>query len=141
MNGHAHAIWQGGLLDGKGSLSTESGFLDNVQYSFGSRFDDGEGTSPEELIAAAHAGCFSMALSKELAERDLTPRRIETSATAKLEKTADGFELNQIHLKLIAVVPGADRDIFEQAANRAKETCPVSQVLNANISLEAELHN
>jgi osmotically inducible protein OsmC len=139
MKRSASAVWRGGLKDGKGSLSTDSGVLSNTQYSFGTRFEDGIGTNPEELIGAAHAGCFSMALSAQLGNAGLTAESIRTKAAVTLEKTDAGFTLTAIHLDVTAKVPGADRAAFETAANAAKAGCPVSRVLNAAITMDAKL--
>ena len=135
--GSAH--WQGGLRDGKGTVSTASGVLSNTQYSFSTRFENGVGTNPEELIAAAHAGCFSMALSNVLAQAGMTADSIDTTATVTLDKVGAGFEITDIHLDLTARIPGADKAKFEEAANNAKANCPVSKVLKANITLDAKL--
>jgi lipoyl-dependent peroxiredoxin len=139
MNRSASAVWQGGLRDGKGTISTDSGVLSDTQYSFTTRFEQGRGTNPEELIAAAHAGCFAMALSNELGQAGLTPESIRTKATVTLEKTDAGFAITAVHLDLSAKVPRADQRAFEAAANSAKAGCPVSKVLNAQITLEARL--
>jgi len=139
MKRKASAVWNGGLRDGRGTLSTDSGVLEDTQYSFSTRFENGVGTNPEELIAAAHAGCFSMALSAQLEEAGLKAERIATTATVTLEKTGDGFSITAVHLDLRARVPGADRQKFETAANNAKTGCPVSKVLKAQITLSAEL--
>jgi osmotically inducible protein OsmC len=139
MKRTASAVWNGGLRDGKGTMSTDSGVLRDTQYSFATRFENGAGTNPEELIAAAHAGCFSMALSAQLAEAGMEPERIATTATVTLEKSGDGFAITAVHLDLKARVPGAQRQAFEGAANNAKAGCPVSKVLNAQITLNAEL--
>ena len=141
MKRSASAVWKGGLKDGKGTISTDSGVLSDTQYSFGTRFEDGKGTNPEELIGAAHAGCFSMALSAQLGEAGLTAERIATKATVTLEKTEGGFSITAIHLDLKAKIPGADRAAFEKAANNAKAGCPVSKVLNAKITLDAALES
>ena len=141
MKRHASAHWQGGLKDGKGTVSTESGVLEKQQYSFGTRFENGKGTNPEELIGAAHAGCFSMALSMVLGESDMTADSIDTKATVSLDETDSGFEISAIHLDLVAKIPGADKAEFEKAANAAKENCPVSQVLNAKVTLDAKLES
>lgn len=141
MQRKATAIWQGGLQDGKGTLSTQSGVLDAQQYSFKTRFEDGKGTNPEELIAAAHAGCFSMALSMLLGQSELTAEKIETRAAVTLDKQGEGFAITKIHLDLKARVPGTDQANFEKIANDAKQGCPVSQVLNAQISLDATLES
>lgn len=135
MKRKASAIWQGGLKDGKGSISTESGVLDKTQYSFGTRFESGKGTNPEELIGAAHAGCFSMAFSAELGKAGLTPESIQTTATITMEKTDAGFTVTESHLDVTVKVPGADKAKVEEIANAAKAGCPISRVLNAKISL------
>ncbi|MBA3257340.1 MAG: OsmC family protein [Pyrinomonadaceae bacterium] len=139
MKRNASAVWRGGLKDGKGTISTDTGVLSNTQYSFSTRFEEGIGTNPEELIAAAHAGCFSMALSGQLGQAGLTPESIHTTASVKLEKTDAGFVITSVHLNVKAKVPGADSQAFEQAANNAKAGCPVSKVLNAEITMEASL--
>lgn len=139
MKRKASAVWRGGLKDGKGSISTGSGVLTDTQYSFSTRFEEGIGTNPEELIAAAHAGCFSMALSGQLGEAGMLAESIQTTATVTLEKTDAGFTITAVHLDLTARVPGADRTMFEAAANNAKEGCPVSRVLNAPITMDAIL--
>jgi osmotically inducible protein OsmC len=139
MKRSASAVWKGGLRDGTGAISTDSGVLSDTQYSFTTRFEQGKGTNPEELIAAAHAGCFSMALSNELGQAGLTPESIRTTATVTLEKVDAGFAITAVHLDLSAKVPGADRQAFEAAANNAKAGCPVSKVLNAQITMEARL--
>ncbi len=139
MKKTASAIWQGGLKDGKGLLSTESGALKQNPYGFNTRFENTPGTNPEELIGAAHAGCFSMALSMMLGEAGLTPDRIDTAAEVTLDKQSDGFAITAVHLVLRAKVPGASEAQFLEIANKAKEGCPVSKVLNAKISLDAAL--
>jgi len=141
MKRSASAVWNGGLKDGKGSISTQSGVLANAQYGFKTRFEDGPGTNPEELIAAAHAGCFSMALSAQLGEAGLTAESINTTAAVTLEKLADGFAITAVHLNLVARIPGTDQAQFEAIANKAKVGCPVSKVLNAKITLEAKLES
>ena len=133
------AVWQGGIKDGKGAVSTESGVLDGAQYSFSTRFEDGKGTNPEELLAAAHAGCFSMALSKQIEDAGFRADSINTTAAVRLEKTDAGFSITKVHLDVTASVPGADAAAFETAANNAKAGCPVSKVLNAEITMEARL--
>jgi osmotically inducible protein OsmC len=133
------AVWTGGLKDGKGTVSTQSGVLKESQYSFSTRFEDGIGTNPEELIAAAHAGCFSMALSGQLGAAGMTAESIRTTATVSLEKTDSGFSITAIHLDLNARIPGAEKTAFEKAAADAKAGCPVSRVLNAKITLDAKL--
>lgn len=141
MDRKGSAVWQGGLKDGKGTVSTQSGVLKDAQYSFSTRFENGIGTNPEELIAAAHAGCFSMALSAQLGEAGMTAERIDTTATVTIEKVEGGFGITRIHLDLNARIPGADKAAFEAAAQRAKAGCPVSKVLNADISLTAHLES
>ena len=133
------AVWKGGLKDGKGTVSSASGVLSNTQYSFSTRFEDGKGTNPEELIAAAHAGCFSMALSAQLGNAGITPESIATTATVNLEKTDAGFTITAVHLDVKAKIPGADKAAFGKAANDAKAGCPVSRVLNAAITMNATL--
>ena len=139
MKKTASAIWQGGLKDGKGRISTESGALKENPYGFNTRFEGSPGTNPEELIGAAHAGCFSMALSMMLGEAGFTPDRIDTAAEVTLDKQADGFAITAVHLVLRAKVPGASEAQFLQIADKAKAGCPVSKVLNAKISLDAAL--
>jgi osmotically inducible protein OsmC len=139
MKRKGSAVWQGGLKDGKGTVSTDSGVLSNTQYSFSTRFEDGKGTNPEELIAAAHAGCFSMALSGQLGNAGMTAERIQTTATVSLDKTDGGFAITAVHLDVRAKIPGADKQAFETAANNAKSGCPVSKVLNATITMDAQL--
>ena len=133
------AVWRGGIKDGKGTVSTESGVLDGAQYSFSTRFEDGKGTNPEELLAAAHAGCFSMALSKQLNDAGLTADSINTTASVRLEKTDAGFSITKVHLDVTARVPGADAAAFETAAGNAKAGCPVSRLFNAEITMDAKL--
>ena len=133
------AIWQGGLKDGKGSISTDSGVLKETQYSFGTRFENGVGTNPEELIAAAHAGCFSMAFSAELGKAGFTPTSIHTTATITLDKTDAGFSVTESHLEMTAKIPGIDQAKFTAISNGAKAGCPISRLLNAKISLDAKL--
>lgn len=135
----AWAVWKGGIKDGGGTLSTETGVLNAAPYGFKSRFEDGKGTNPEELIGAAHAGCFSMALSLMLGESGLTPEKIETHANVTLEKVGDGFEITASHLSVVAKIPGADQAKFEEIANKAKTGCPVSKLLKAKITMEARL--
>jgi osmotically inducible protein OsmC len=139
MKRKASAVWNGGLKDGKGTISTDSGVLSETQYSFSTRFEDGVGTNPEELIAAAHAGCFSMALSGQLGRAGLTAESIRTTASVKLEKVDEAFAITAVHLDVTARVPGADQQAFETAANNAKAGCPVSKVLKAEITMEARL--
>ena len=139
MKRKGSAVWRGGLKDGKGTVSTDSGVLSNTQYSFSTRFEDGKGTNPEELIAAAHAGCFSMALSAQLGGAGITPEQIQTTATVSLDKTDGGFAITAIHLDVLAKIPGGDKQAFDTAANNAKSGCPVSKVLNATITMDAKL--
>ena len=133
------AVWKGDLKQGKGTVSTASGVLKDTQYSFATRFENGAGTNPEELIAAAHAGCFSMALSAQLGTMGITPEAIETTATVSLDKQDSGFAITAVHLEVTARIPGGDKSKFEQAAKNAKEGCPVSKVLNAKITMNARL--
>lgn len=139
MKRKGSAVWKGGLKDGKGTISTDSKVLSDTQYSFGTRFEEGIGTNPEELIGAAHAGCFSMALSGQLGSAGLTAEKISTTASVKLEKTDAGFTITTVHLDVSAKVPGADKQAFETAANNAKTGCPVSKLLNATITMDAKL--
>src|SRR5918994_4380073 len=129
MKRKGSAVWRGGLKDGKGTVSTDSGVLSSTQYSFSTRFEDGKGTNPEELIAAAHAGCFSMALSAQLGNAGITPEQIQTTATVSLEKTDAGFTITAVHLDVHPTIPGASQQAFETAANNAKAGCPVSRGL------------
>jgi len=135
----ASAVWKGGLRDGKGAISTDSGVLSDTQYSFTTRFEGGIGTNPEELIAAAHAGCFSMALSAQLGEAGLTPERIHTVAEVALDKLDPGWTVTRVHLSVTAKIPGADGAKLQTAANEAKAGCPISRLLNAEITMEAKL--
>ena len=139
MQRKASAIWKGGLKDGKGTISTDSGVLNNTQYSFSTRFESGEGTNPEELIAAAHAGCFSMALSAQLGEAGFTPESTNTTANVTLQKLDAGWTVTDVQLEVTAKVPGASREAFEKAANNAKTGCPISRLLNAKITMSARL--
>jgi osmotically inducible protein OsmC len=139
MQRKASAVWNGGLKDGKGTLSSASGVLSNTPYSFATRFENEKGTNPEELIAAAHAGCFSMALSAQLGNANLKPERIATEATVTLEKLESGFAITAVHLQVTARVPGASSEAFHKAAENAKAGCPVSKVLNAKITMDAKL--
>ena len=139
MQRTASAHWSGGLKDGKGSLSSASGVLKNTPYSFSTRFESQPGTNPEELIAAAHAGCFTMALSAQLGNAGLTAQAIDTTATVTLEKTDAGFTVTSSHLQVTAKIPGADKGKFDQAAKNAEEGCPISRLLKARITMEAKL--
>jgi len=141
MDRKGSAVWQGTLEDGRGTMDTASGILEDSPYSFGTRFDEEKGTNPEELIGAAHAGCFSMALSKILGEAGFDVRRIDTEATVTLEEVDDGIAITGVHLETRAEVPDADGGDFAEAAHAAKEGCPVSKLLNAEISLDATLIN
>lgn len=141
MKRKASAVWRGGLKDGRGTISSDSGVLKETQYSFSTRFENGIGTNPEELIAAAHAGCFSMALSAQLGEAKITPESIRTVATVTMDKTDAGFTITAVHLDVIAKVPGASQAAFATAANNAKAGCPVSRVLNAKITMDARLES
>jgi osmotically inducible protein OsmC len=139
MKQKASAVWHGGLKDGSGTLSTGSGALSAKPYSFKTRFEGEQGTNPEELIGAAHAGCFSMALSKILGDAGFTPTKIETTATITLEQKDGGFAITASHLDVTAVIPGIDDAKFQELAGKAKAGCPVSKVLNANITMTAKL--
>ncbi|HJU07303.1 MAG TPA: OsmC family protein [Rhodanobacteraceae bacterium] len=139
MQSKGSAKWQGGFKDGRGSISTASGALKDEGYSVGSRFEGDKGTNPEELIAAAHAACFSMALSLLLGKTGMDPQSIETSATVTLDKAGDGFEITSSHLDVIARIPGADQAKFLEVAKQAEQGCPVSKVLKARISMDARL--
>jgi len=135
----ASAHWAGGLKDGKGTVSTASGVLKDTQYSFSTRFENGVGTNPEELIAAAHAGCFSMALSGQLGNAGMTAESIDTKASLTFEKTDAGFTVTSIHLDVSVKIPGADQAKFDEAAQNAKKGCPISRLLNTNITMDAKL--
>jgi len=139
MKRKASAVWQGGLKDGKGTVSTESGVLSKAQYSFSTRFESGKGTNPEELIAAAHAGCFAMALSGQLGNAGLTAQSLEVTCTITMEKLEAGFTVTESALDLVAKIPGAAKDKFDTAANNAKAGCPISRLLNAKVTLNAQL--
>ena len=141
MQRKASAVWKGGLKDGKGTVSSSSGVLSNTPYSFATRFENTPGTNPEELIAAAHAGCFSMALSAQLGNANLTPESINTTATLTLEKLDTGFTITAVHLEVVGRVPKADNAAFQKAAENAKSGCPVSKVLNAKITMLAKLES
>lgn len=141
MKRTASAVWSGGLKDGKGNISTQSGVLANAQYGFNTRFEDGPGTNPEELIGAAHAGCFTMALAAQLEEAGMTAESLKTTAAVTLEKFDDGYSITAVHLTLMARIPGADLKTFEAVANKAKTGCPVSKLLTAKITLDAKLES
>jgi osmotically inducible protein OsmC len=135
----ASAVWNGSLKEGKGTISTDSGVLSKAQYSFSTRFENGIGTNPEELIAAAHAGCFTMALSAQLGNAGITPESLETTAAVTLEKTEAGFAITKIHLDVAAFIAGADEAAFQKAAANAKAGCPISRLLKADITMTAKL--
>ena len=140
MSTFGTAVWSGGLKDGKGAISTKSGALKDHPYGFAARFEDGKnGTNPEELIGAAHAGCFTMALSNILGQAGLTAEKMETQADVTLMKEGDGFAITKVHLTLKATIPGADDAKFQELAGKAKAGCPVSKVLNAEITMDAKL--
>ena len=139
MKRKASAVWRGDLKNGKGSISTDSGVLKNTQYSFSTRFENGVGTNPEELIGAAHAGCFSMAFSAELGNAGITPESIHTTATITLDKTDAGFTVTESHLDVTAKIPGADKAKVMEIANAAKAGCPISRLLNAKVTMDAKL--
>jgi osmotically inducible protein OsmC len=141
MQRKASAVWQGDLKSGKGTISTDSGTLKQTQYSFSTRFENGVGTNPEELLAAAHAGCFTMALSAQLGGAGLTPQKLETTATITLDKVGDGFSITKSHLDLVAKVPGADKAKFDTAVKAAETGCPVSKLFKAEISVNARLES
>jgi osmotically inducible protein OsmC len=141
MQRKASAVWQGGLKDGKGTISTDSGTLKQTQYSFSTRFENGVGTNPEELLAAAHAGCFTMALSAQLGGAGMTAQKLETTATISLEKVGDGFSITKSHLDLVATIPGADKAKFDAAVKAAESGCPVSKLFKAEISVTARLNS
>ena len=137
----ASAVWNGSLKEGKGTISTESGVLSKTPYSFSTRFESAPGTNPEELIAAAHAGCFTMALSAQLGNAGIKPEQLETTASVTLEKLDAGFTVTKIHLDVTAHIPGADKAAFEKAAQDAKTGCPISRLLKAEITMSANLKN
>ena len=139
MKTHGSAVWSGGIKDGKGAISSNSGALKDYPYGFASRFEGKPGTNPEELIGAAHAGCFTMALSLILGEAGLTAEKMETKAEVTLDKVADGFSITAVHLTLQAKIPGADKATFDELTAKAKAGCPVSKLLNATITLDATL--
>jgi osmotically inducible protein OsmC len=135
----ASAVWNGSLKEGKGTISTDSGVLSKTQYSFATRFENGAGTNPEELIAAAHAGCFTMALSAQLGNAGITPESLETTAAVTLEKLEAGFTITKVHLDVTARIPGVDKAAFEKAAENAKAGCPISRLLKAEITMTTRL--
>jgi lipoyl-dependent peroxiredoxin len=135
----ASAVWKGSLKEGKGTISSDSGVLSNTPYSFTTRFENAKGTNPEELIAAAHAGCFTMALSAQLGNAGITPESLETTASLSLDKLESGWAITKIHLDVTARIPGADKAAFDKAAENAKAGCPVSKLLKAEITMTAKL--
>jgi osmotically inducible protein OsmC len=139
MQRKASAQWSGGLKDGKGTISAESGVLSGVPYSFSRRFENEKGTNPEELVAAAHASCFAMATSAQLGDAGITAQSISATATVALEKVGDGFSVTTSHLDVTIKAPGADRAKVQQAAENAKGGCPISKLLNAKISMEVKI--
>jgi len=139
MQRTATAVWSGSLKEGKGAISTQSGVLNETPYSFVTRFENGKGTNPEELIAAAHAGCFTMALSAQLGTMNFMPQSLRTTATLSLEKLEAGWTISKIHLDLAARIPGITKEAFDSAAASAKSNCPVSRLLKAEITLTASL--
>ena len=139
MKRKASAEWQGSLKEGKGTITTESGVLSRTQYSFGTRFESGIGTNPEELVAAAHAACFSMALSAQLGSAGLVPEKIATSATVTFENRDQGWTVTESHLEVSATIPGATAETFAKLAQDAKAGCPISRLLNTNITMDAKL--
>jgi lipoyl-dependent peroxiredoxin len=139
MQRTASAVWSGALKDGKGSISSQSGVLSDTPYSFTTRFEGAKGTNPEELIAAAHAGCFTMALSAQLGTMNFTPQSLRTTATLSFEKLEGGWTISKIHLDVAGRVPGISADAFQNAAQSAKANCPVSRVLKAEITMNASL--
>jgi lipoyl-dependent peroxiredoxin len=139
MQRKASAVWQGDLKTGKGNISTDSGTLKNTQYSFSTRFENGVGTNPEELLAAAHAGCFTMALSAQLGGAGLTATKLETTCTISLEKVGEGFSITKSHLNVVANIPGADQAKFDAAVKAAETGCPVSKLFKAEISVTSQL--
>jgi lipoyl-dependent peroxiredoxin len=140
MQRKASAVWQGDLKAGKGTLSTDSGVLKQTPYSFHSRFESGIGTNPEELLAAAHAGCFTMALSAQLGGAGMVAQKLETTATITLDKVGDGFSVTKSHLDLVATIPGADKAKFDAAVKAAETGCPVSKLFKAEITVNAKLN-
>jgi osmotically inducible protein OsmC len=135
----ASAVWKGSLKEGKGTISSESGVLSSTPYSFSTRFENAKGTNPEELIAAAHAGCFTMALSAQLGTAGITPESLETTASLTLDKLEAGWTITKVHLDVAARIPGVDKAAFDKAAENAKAGCPVSRLLKAEITMTARL--
>ena len=141
MNRTASAHWSGGLKDGKGTISSASGVLKDTPYSFAKRFENEPGTNPEELIAAAHSACFTMALSGQLGAAGMTAQSLDTTATVTLEKTDAGFTVTSSHLAVVAKIPGADQAKFDEAAKKAEQGCPISRLLNTKITMDAKLQS
>lgn len=141
MQRKASAVWLGSLKEGKGNISTGSGVLKSTQYSFNSRFENGSGTNPEELLAAAHAGCFTMALSAELGKAGISPTKLETTATVTIDKVGEGFAITKSHLDLVANIPGADKSKFDAAVKAAETGCPVSKLFKTEVSVSSKLLN
>jgi osmotically inducible protein OsmC len=139
MKRKASAEWQGDLKTGKGTVSTESGVLQGAPYSFTTRFESAKGTNPEELVAAAHAGCFTMALSAELGKANLVPQRLRTTATVSLDKGDAGWSVTESHLEVSAKIPGASPEAFRKAAETAEKGCPISKLFNTKITMDAKL--
>src|SRR5260221_14513835 len=139
MQRKASGVWKGGLKDGKGTVSSTSGVLSNTPYSFTTRFENEPGTNPEELVASAHAACFSMALSAQLGSANLTPESISTNVTLSLDKLDSGWTITASHIDVVGKVPGADAATFQKYAEAAEKGCPVSKVLNAKITMTAKL--
>jgi osmotically inducible protein OsmC len=139
MQRKATAVWQGGLKAGKGTISTASRVLSNTAYSFGTRFENAMGTNPEELVAAAHAACFSMALTAELEKKGIPSTSVTTHSTATLEKLSEGWRVTEMHLEVEADIPSVNNEAFEAAASEAKTNCPISRLLNAKITMNAKL--
>jgi osmotically inducible protein OsmC len=139
MKRSASAVWRGGLQDGKGTVSTDSGVLSNAPYNFKMRFENEKGTNPEELVAAAHAACFSMALSLFLGQAGMTAQSIDTTATVSLDQVEGGFAVTSSHLQTTVTIPNADKAAFDKAVETAKTGCPISKLLNAKITLDAKL--
>ena len=139
MKRKGSAIWQGGLRDGKGSVSTESGVLRETAYSFSTRFESGTGTNPEELVAAAHAACFTMALSAELGKANLVPASLRTTCNVTLDKADGGWAVTESRLQVVAKVPGASQEAFQKAATTAETGCPISKLFKTKITMDAKL--
>ena len=139
MKRSASAVWRGGLKDGRGTVSTESGVMAGVPYNFSKRFENEKGTNPEELIAAAHAACFSMALSLFLGDAGMTAESIDTTASVSLDQVGGGFAVTSSHLQTTVKIPNADKAAFQKAVETAKSGCPISKLLNATITMDAKL--